>query len=72
LNAKLHALREDVSTVMYGNLKRYIDQFSTGWISYLSPESMKAVKERCLEVKREFEEKNGIKPGLVRVISRKA
>jgi hypothetical protein len=72
LNAKLHALREDVGTVMYGNLKRYIDQFSTGWISYLSPENMKTAKERCLEVKRDFEEKNGIKPGLVRVISNKA
>jgi hypothetical protein len=71
LNAKLHALREDVSTVMYGNLKRYVDQFSTGWISYLSPENMKPTKERCMEVKRDFEEKNGIKPGLVRVISRK-
>ena len=71
LNAKLHALREDVSTVMYGNLKRYVDQFSTGWISYLSPENMKPTKERCMEVKRDFEDKNGIKPGLVRVISRK-
>lgn len=72
LNAKLHALREDVSTVMYGNLKRYIDQFSTGWISYLSPENMKTTKERCIEVKRDFEDKHGIKPGLVRVISNKA
>lgn len=68
LNAKLHALREDVSTVMYGNLKRYIDQFSAGWISYLSPENMKTTKDRCLETKRNFEEKNGIKPGLIRVI----
>jgi hypothetical protein len=72
LNEKLHMLREDVSTVMYGNLKKYIDQFSTGWISYLSPENMKSTKERCLEVKRDFEEKNGIKPGLVKVVSKKA
>ncbi len=72
LNEKLHMLREDVSTVMYGNLKKYIDQFSTGWISYLSPESMKTTKERCLEVKKDFEEKNGVRPGLVKVISKKA
>jgi hypothetical protein len=71
LNAKIHALREDLSTVMHGNLKRYIDQFTTGWISYLSPASMKPVKERCLQEKKEFEEKNAIKPGLVKVISRK-
>lgn len=72
INEKIQLLREEVGTVMYGNLKRYIDQFSTGWLSYLSPESMKAVKERCLHIKKEFEEKNGIRPGIVKVISKKA
>jgi len=71
LNERIHMLREDISTVMYGNLKKYIDQFSTGWISYLSPESMKTVKERCLQEKKDFESKNGIRPGLVKVISKK-
>jgi hypothetical protein len=57
---------------MYGNLQKYIDQFSTGWISYLSPASMKVVKDLCLQEKKEFEEKHGIRPGIVKVISKKA
>ena len=57
---------------MYGNLQKYIDQFSTGWISYLSPASMKAVKELCIQEKKEFEDKHGIRPGIVKVISKKA
>ena len=69
---KIHMLREDISTVMYGNLQKYIDQFSTGWISYLSPSSMKAVKDLCLQEKKEFEEKHGIRPGIVKVVSKKA
>jgi hypothetical protein len=61
--------REDISTVMVGNLKKYIDQFSSGWISYLAPANMKDVKEKCLALKREFEEKNDIKSGTVKVVS---
>ena len=72
ISDKIHTLREDISTVMYGNLKKYIDQFSTGWISYLSPASMKTVKELCIQEKKEFEDKHGIKPGIVKVISKKA
>jgi hypothetical protein len=72
ISDRIHILREDISTVMYGNLQKYIDQFSTGWISYLSPVSMKAVKDLCLQEKKEFEEKNGIRPGIVKVISKKA
>jgi hypothetical protein len=72
LKEKAMLLREEIGTVMFGNLKRYIDQFSTGWLSYLSPESMKAVKERCLHIKKDFEDKNGIRPGIVKVISRRA
>ena len=64
--------REDISTVMYGNLKRYIDQFSSGWISYLSPANMKGVKETCIMLKKDFEEKNGIKRGTVKVISKRS
>lgn len=72
ISEKIHQLREDISTVMYGNLQKYIDQFSTGWISYLSPASMKVVKDLCLQEKIEFEEKHGIRPGIVKVISKKA
>ncbi|MBI9052784.1 MAG: hypothetical protein JEY96_03140 [Bacteroidales bacterium] len=63
--------REDISTVMHGNLKKYIDQFSSGWISFLVPANMKAVKERCINLKKDFEEKYQIKPGIVKVISRR-
>jgi hypothetical protein len=64
--------REDISTVMYGNLKKYIDQFSSGWITYLSPSNMKDMKEKCMHIKKEFEDKHEIKAGTVRVISRRA
>ena len=63
--------REDVSTIMYGNLKKYAEQFSSGWMSYLTPDNMKPVKERCLIVKKDFEEKLGIKPGIVKVIAKR-
>jgi hypothetical protein len=63
--------REDINTVMYGNLKKYVEQFSSGWMSYLVPDNMKAVKERCLNIKKDFEEKNGIKPGIVKVIAKR-
>ncbi|MCK5699636.1 MAG: hypothetical protein KAI29_00720 [Cyclobacteriaceae bacterium] len=69
---KIAIYREDISTVMYGNLKRYIDQFSSGWISYLSPVNMKGVKETCIMLKKDFEEKNGIKRGTVKVVSKRS
>jgi len=69
---RLSCYREDVNTVMVGNLKKYVDEFSSGWISYLAPDNMKAVKERCLALKKSFEDKMGIKPGIVKVISKKA
>lgn len=71
IKSQIVAYREDISTVMYGNLKRYIDQFSSGWISYLSPANMKDVKEKCLIIKKDFEEKNEIKSGTVKVVSRR-
>jgi hypothetical protein len=64
--------REDISTVMVGNLKKYIDQFSSGWIAYLAPANMKDVKDKCLVIKREFEDKNDIKSGTVKVVSNRS
>ena len=64
-------LREDIATVILGNLKSYIDQFTTGWISYLSPQNLKEVKTKCLNIKKEFEEKHAIKAGTVKVIRRR-
>lgn len=63
--------REDINIVMYGNLKKYVEQFSSGWVSYLTPDNMKAVKERCLSIKKDFEDKHKIKPGIVKVISKR-
>jgi len=65
-------LREDIGTVILGNLKSYIDQFTTGWISYLSPQNLKEVKVKCVNIKKEFEEKHGIKSGTVKVIKRRS
>ncbi len=64
--------REDIGTVMVGNLKKYIDQFSSGWIAYLAPANMKDVKDKCLVIKREFEDKNDIKSGTVKVVSNRS
>jgi len=64
--------REDISTVMVGNLKKYIDQFSSGWIAYLAPANMKDVKDKCLVIKKEFEDKNDIKSGTVKVVSNRS
>ena len=64
--------REDIGTVILGNLKSYIDQFTTGWISYLSPQNLKEVKVKCLNIKKGFEEKHAIKSGTVKVIKRRS
>lgn len=71
IKSKIADNREDVSTVMYGNLKKYIDQFSSGWIAYLAPGNMKEVKEKCLILKKEFEDRNDIKSGIVKVTSKR-
>jgi hypothetical protein len=71
LKRKIADFREDASVVMSGNLKRYVDQFSSGWISYLAPANMKDVKETCLAIKKDFEEKNNIKSGTVKVTNRR-
>ena len=64
-------LREDLGTVNLGNLKSYIDQFTNGWISYLSPQNLKEVKVKCLNIKKDFEEKHTIKAGTVKVVRRR-
>lgn len=71
LKKQISDYREDISTVMYGNLRKYIDQFSSGWITYLAPQNMKDTKEKCLMLKKEFEERHEIRPGLVKVISKR-
>jgi len=65
-------LREDIATVILGNLKSYIDQFTTGWISYLSPQNLKEVKTKCMNIRKDFEEKHAIKAGTVKVIKRRS
>jgi len=71
IKARIAMYQEDLSTVMYGSLKKYIEQFSSGWLAYLTPKTMAGIKDRCLSVKIDFEEKHGIKPGLVKVISKR-
>jgi hypothetical protein len=71
IKEKIAEYREDISTLMVGNLKRYIDQFSAGWMMYLTPTNMKDIKEKCQAVKREFEERNNIRNGTVKVTNRK-
>lgn len=71
LRSRIADYREDASTLMHGNLKKYIDQFSSGWIAYLAPASMKDAKEKCLAFKKEFEAKNNIKSGIVKVVSKR-
>ncbi len=71
LRHKIADYREDANTLMHGNLKKYIDQFSSGWIAYLAPANMKDVKEKCLTLKKDFETKNNIKSGVVRVVARR-
>jgi hypothetical protein len=63
--------REDLNTIMYGNLKRYIDQFSSGWVSYLTPANLKDAREKCLQLKKEFEDKHEIKSGTVKVVAKR-
>jgi hypothetical protein len=71
LNNKISDYREDASTLMHGNLKKYIDQFSSGWIAYLAPVNMKETKEKCLTFKKDFETRNNIKSGVVKVVNKR-
>lgn len=71
IKAQIITYREDLSTVMYGNLKKYVEQFTSGWISYLAPANMKDVKDKCLFLKKEFEDKHEIRNGTVKVVSKR-
>jgi hypothetical protein len=64
-------LRDEIDTVVQGNLKGYIDQFTTGWISYLSPQNLKEMKTKCMNLKKDFEDKHQIKPGVIKVVKRR-
>ncbi len=64
-------LREEIDTIVHGNLKGYIDQFTTGWLSYLSPQNLKEMKTKCMNLKKDFEDKHQIKAGIVKVVKRR-
>jgi hypothetical protein len=68
---EIDILRDEVDTFVQGNLKGYIDQFTTGWVSYLVPNTMKDTKTRCFAIRDEFLEKHKIQPGIVKVIKPK-
>jgi hypothetical protein len=68
---EIDILRDEVNTLVQGNLKGYIDQFTTGWVSYLAPNTMKDTKTKCLNIRDEFLEKNKIQPGIVKVMKPK-
>lgn len=71
IQKEIDILRDEVDTYVQGNLKGYIDQFTTGWISYLAPNPMKDTKTKCLNIRDEFLEKNKIQPGIVKVLKPK-
>lgn len=70
ITTEIERLKDEVNTYVNGNLKGYIDQFSSGWISYLAPDSMKDKKNRCLSIRDEFLEKHNIQPGIVKVVKK--
>jgi hypothetical protein len=70
ITAEIERLKVEVNTYVNGNLKGYIDQFSSGWISYLTPDSMKDKKNRCMSIRDEFLEKHNIQPGIVKVVKK--
>ncbi len=71
LQTEVDYIREEIDTLVQGNLKGYIDQFTTGWISYLSPQNLKEVKVKCQNIKKDFEDKHQIKSGIVKVVKRR-
>lgn len=71
IQKEIDILRDEVNTFVQGNLKGYIDQFTTGWVSYLAPNTMKDTKTKCLNIRDEFLEKNKILPGIVKVLKPK-
>ena len=70
IRGEIDKLKDEVNTYVQGNLKGYIDQFSSGWISYLAPDSMKDKKNQCMNIRNEFLERHGIQPGIVKVVKK--
>jgi len=68
IQKEIDILYDEVNTFVQGNLRGYIDQFTTGWISYLAPDSMKETRTNCLAIHEEFVDKHNIQPGIVKVI----
>ena len=68
IQKEIDVLHDEVNTFVEGNLRGYVDQFTTGWVSYLAPDSMKEVRTKCLSIHDEFVDKHNIQPGIVKVI----
>jgi len=68
IQKEIDILLDAVNTNVQGNVKGYIDQFTTGWISFLAPNSMKDIKAKCLAIRDDFMEKHTIQPGVVKVM----
>ncbi len=71
LQTEVSYLHDEIDTIVHGNLKGYIDQFTAGWLSYLSPQNLKDMKTKCLNLKKDFEDKYQIKAGIVKVVKRR-
>jgi hypothetical protein len=67
---EIDRLSDEVNTYVQGNLKAYIDQFTAGWVSFLAPENMKEKKNKCLQIRNDFMEEHGIRPGIVKVVKK--
>ena len=68
IKREIDILRDEVNTFVEGNLKGYIDQFTTGWVSFLAPNTLKDTKNKCLTLRDEFLEKHKIQSGIVKVL----
>ncbi len=68
IQKEIDVLHDEVNTFVEGNLRGYVDQFTTGWVSYLAPDSMKEVRAKCLSIHDDFVDKHNIQPGIVKVI----
>ena len=68
IQKEIDILHDEVNTYVQGNLRGYIDQFTTGWVSFLGPDSMKETRTKCLAIHDEFVDKHNIQPGIVKVI----
>ena len=68
IQKEIDILHDEVNTYVQGNLRGYIDQFTTGWVSYLAPDNMKEIRAKCIAIHDEFVDKHNIEPGIVKVI----